>query len=190
MPEELLHPKDKKKTPTEPSLPEFPKFEEEPAAASTTTTDDDAVKTELELEGGDKSTRLAEKFKIDEKMVKKLLDLEKTLKDRKTMPPPSIIPGQSGSVTTRAGTRSTIDSSSLDSRARSGSFTLEDDNTGNQTLPGNFQRNTRMTKSARPYGKSTSGSNLRTAGSLKRQTSSSKNSPLLERKSNAEATPS
>ena len=34
--------------------------------------------------GGDKSLRLADKFQIDEKTMQKLIDLEKTLKDRKT----------------------------------------------------------------------------------------------------------
>ncbi|XP_066929588.1 kinesin-like protein KIF21A isoform X3 [Clytia hemisphaerica] len=170
LPEELLHPKDKKaKIPTEPTL-------------STIGDDGFAIPEPLtktkaepnEPAQPDKSLRLADKFQIDEKTMQKLIDLEKSLKDRKTGT------GVSGSSSTRASTADT------DSRGRSGSFT-DDTNPVNQTLPDNFQRNTRMTKSARPFGKSASGSSIRSAGSLRKQ-GSSKNSPLMERKSNAEPT--
>lgn len=115
--------------------------------------------------------KLQETFQIDEKTMQKLMDLEKSLRDRKAMPPPA----------------ATTDNAF---RPRSGSFANEgNENTNNLSLPGNFQRNNRLVKSARTYGKSKSGGNIRSSGSLKKPLSA-KASPLLERKSSGEVTSS
>lgn len=139
--------------------------------------DADALTTAEGGVSGDKSLRLADKFQIDEKTMQKLIDLEKTLKDRKT---------GTGASSLSARDKDT----DMESRARSGSFTEDPNNPVNQTLPapGSFQRNTRMTKSARPFGKSASGGSLRGGMSLRKQNSLSKNSPLMERKSAGEPT--
>ena len=197
LPEELLHPKDKKaKTPTEPTVPlildndgfaipnSFPRTNNN---TNDTNAANSTAQTQNKDTGEDKSLRLADKFQIDEKTMQKLIDLEKTLKDRKTGGPGC----SSLSVRDK-------DADSVESRARSGSFSTDDQNPNdhvNQTIaaPGSFQRNTRMTKSARPFGKSASGGSLRggMTASLRKQNSSatsSKNSPLMEQKSAGEPT--
>ena len=90
------------------------------------------------------------------------MDLEKTLKDKKKMPPTS------GKPTTRD---------------RSGSFSETiDDFHHDTTLPAHLLRNTRATKSARPFTKSASTSNLKI-----KKPSSVKNSPLAEKKTIGES---
>jgi len=191
LPEELLH--KKAKTPTDPSAAPSLAIDNDgfaipdslpSIAVSTTASGKDADALEApEGVGGDKSLRLADKFQIDEKTMQKLIDLEKTLKDRKTV---------TGAPSSASSSLSVRDKDAeMDSRGRSGSFT-EDPNPVNQTLPapGSFQRNTRMTKSARPFGKSASGGSLKggITASSRKQNSLSKNSPLMERKSAGEPT--
>lgn len=84
------------------------------------------------------------------------------------MPPPSGIP------------------QSTTNRERSGSFSESTtDDVPNATM--NFQRNTRITKSARPFSKSSSASSLK--NNVKRA-SSNRNSPLMERRTIGETTTS
>lgn len=127
--------------------------------------------------GVDNKEKFQETFQIDEKTMQKLRDLEKSLRDRKAMPPPP----------PPAAINKSVDESR---RERSGSFSNDSDSVTNLSLPGNFQRNTRLVKSARNYGKSSSGSNLRNSSSLKKQSSSVKASPLLERKTSGETSSS
>lgn len=90
LPEELLH--KKAKTPTDPSAAPSLAVDSDGFAIpdslpsiSVTAGGKDADALEApEGVGGDKSLRLADKFQIDEKTMQKLIDLEKTLKDRKT----------------------------------------------------------------------------------------------------------
>ena len=113
---------------------------------------------------------LAETFQLDEKTLKKLVDLEKTLKDKKKMPPPAI-PGANNKKVEQPG-------------KRSGSFTISVQNNNETTETGNFIRNSRVSSSARPYRKTVSASNIKKRGS---NPPSARNSPVAERKASNES---
>lgn len=115
---------------------------------------------------------LAETFQLDEKTLKKLVDLEKTLKDKKKMPPPAI-----------PSTTNNKNEESAPSK-RSGSFTIRGEN-NNEAETGNFVRNSRVSSSARPYRKTVSASNIKKRGS---NPPSARNSPVTERKSTNDST--
>lgn len=74
LPEELLHPKEPKNN----KLPVVIDLTEENTPVKETESNDE----------DDKQKLLSETFQIDDKTLQKLMDLEKTLKDRKKMPPP------------------------------------------------------------------------------------------------------
>ena len=116
----------------------------------------------------DRKKEIAETFQLDEKTLQKLVELEKSLKDKKKMPPPQNPP-------------------QLNAQTRSGSFTESLENDDSNSV-GNFSRNTRISKSARPFVKSSSTSNLRAA--VSKRPSSTRGSPINERKTIGEATSS
>lgn len=118
--------------------------------------------------------KIADTFQLDDKTLQKLVDLEKTLRDRKKMPPP---PAPGGNHSTSHSANNT--------RIRSDSLSDSTDKPADTSLPASFVRNTRVTKSARPFSKSTSASNLKTQRSLRG--SSNPGSPKGDRKTLAEA---
>lgn len=174
----MLHPKDRPKNTRSPDpiVLEISSDEDTGKPASDNNSKNTVAAT-CKKEGDDQSkSKLQETFQIDEKTMQKLMDLEKSLRDRKAMPPPSMPSNNHKTENDRT-------------RPRSGSFSNEStESVGNLSLP-NFQRNTRLVKSARNFGKSTSGSQLRSSVSLKKS-SSAKASPLLERKSSGDLTSS
>ncbi|XP_065653153.1 kinesin-like protein KIF21A isoform X1 [Hydra vulgaris] len=144
LPEELLHPKEKKQE-----------------------NKNDTEENKENIQTIDRKKEIAETFQLDEKTLQKLVELEKSLKDKKKMPPPPA-PTQ------------------LNSQMRSGSLSesIDDD----FSSVGNFSRNTKISKSARPFVKSSSTSNLKAA--VAKRPSSTRGSPINERKIVGDATPS
>ena len=158
LPEELLHPKENKVSKPNTNVIEIIDSDDSEAEANLK-----LDKNKVKSESQSNKAKIAEAFQLDEKTLQKLMDLEKTLKDKKKMPPPSAIPR---------------------TRDRSGSFSESvDDIHHDATLPGHLLRNTRATKSARPFAKSASTSNLK----IKRPSSSVKSSPLVEKKTIGES---
>ena len=177
-PEELLHTKDNKM-----KNPQLKIYDEITEDILNSTTPADAPEL-------NRKQVLAETFQLDEKTLKKLVDLEKTLKDKKTMPPPSL-PSNATSTTTTANTTTNNSlNTNFDDKLgpRSGSFngtpsakTSTENNSENlEPGGGNFVRNSRVSSSARPFRKTVSASNIKKRGS---NPSSARSSPQMERKS-------
>lgn len=166
LPEELLHPKEPKALKTSPTVIEIEDNDDDKDV-------DSPVKIEKE-ETVEHKQKIADTFQLDDKTLQKLVDLEKTLRDRKKMPPP---PAPGGNHSTSHSANNT--------RVRSDSLSDSTDKPADTSLPASFVRNTRVTKSARPFSKSTSASNLKTQRSLRG--SSNPGSPKGDRKTLAEA---